>query len=238
MASPDDMTDFHRALNPLAPDTLGSPYLDIQMGYLTQNRALRLVIAVLAVNLTASCYALYRVATRPPERIIVRVDPSGAATVAPPVILSYEPREVEIKYHLRQWIKDHYSRIRATYREAFARKLFFVSEDYGRTMTNEQAKLKSIENFVMSGEDEVEVFVHNVSIEDMRSQPYRVVAEFSRISHNRQGDETNREKYIGHYQIRFRDSVPENVLAVNPLGMVITHFTEDKALAEDTRQPR
>jgi hypothetical protein len=43
------------------------------------------------------------------------------------------------------------------------------------------------------------------------------------------GRELKRQKYTAHFVFTLLDQIPNNFIATNPLGMVITYFREDEA---------
>jgi type IV secretory pathway component VirB8 len=72
--------------------------------------------------------------------------------------------------------------------------------------------------------------VRKVSIEDLRSAPYKATVDFYKISYSpAQHVEVKRTLYTAHFVFLFRDSVPNELIQVNPLGVAITYFREDEA---------
>ncbi len=82
----------------------------------------------------------------------------------------------------------------------------------------------------MLNSKEIEIHVKNVSIEDLRSPPYRATVDFEKIySSPANHMETRREKYVGNFVFVVKDRVPNAMIPVNPLGLTITYFREDQA---------
>lgn len=227
------MSSMNAVLNrtvSLPAEECASIYLDKEAAYIVHNRLLRVCIFVMAIAVICSGAAIYKLAMREPERIVVRVDPDGQAVVAPYASLVYRPREPEVRHFLMNFIKDHYSRVRATYKEAFQRKLFFLDQNLARVVMEEEGKAKTIQTFLSSADDDVEVYVTQVTVEDLRQQPYKARIEFEKVfmtSSDRH--ETKREKYISQVQFRLLDKVPNSFVEVNPLGMVINYERVDQA---------
>jgi len=83
---------------------------------------------------------------------------------------------------------------------------------------------------LVSGDDEVEINVKSVSLEDLRTQPFRATVEYEKIYYSPSDrTETRRERYIGNFVFTIRDHVPNSFIPVNPLGLTITYFREDQA---------
>lgn len=69
-----------------------------------------------------------------------------------------------------------------------------------------------------------------MSIEDLRTPPYRATVDFEKVYRRTQDrSEEKREKFIGNFVFEVRDHVPNNLIPINPLGLTITYFREDQA---------
>ena len=64
----------------------------------------------------------------------------------------------------------------------------------------------------------------------MRSAPYKATVDFYEIAYS-SGEhvEIKRTLYTAHFVFLFRDSVPNELIQVNPLGLAVTYFREDEA---------
>ena len=92
-------------------------------------------------------------------------------------------------------------------------------------------KNHTIENYLQdsSGPD-IDIEVQKVSIEDLRSAPYKATVDFYEIAYSSLDHvETKRTLYTAHFVFLFRDSVPNDLIQVNPLGLAVTYFREDEA---------
>ena len=91
-------------------------------------------------------------------------------------------------------------------------------------------KNRTLESFLAGEGPQIEVVVKNVSIEDMRTLPYKATVDFERVYYNYgDGAELKREKYTAHFVFVVKDRVPNAMIPVNPLGLTITYFREDQA---------
>ena len=69
-----------------------------------------------------------------------------------------------------------------------------------------------------------------MSIEDLRSAPYKATVDFYEIAYSpAEHVEIKRTLYTAHFVFLFRDSVPNDLIQTNPLGLAITYFREDEA---------
>ena len=162
--------------------------------------------------------------------LVIRINDVGRAEAVSYDSLTYRPQDAEVRYFLIQFVTQHYSRMRATVRENFARSLYFLDGRLADAIIESSKKNKTLENFLAGTGPEIEVVVKNVSIEDMRKPPYKATVDFERVYYN-YGDATEikREKYTAHFVFIVKDHVPNDMIPVDPLGLTITYFREDEA---------
>jgi len=226
---------MHAALNRsvLAPELTSSDvYLERVSLYQVHNRWLRVALAGAVTVILILAGANYKLSktysTLKP--LVIRINDVGAADAVSYASMEYQPREMEVRHFLMNFVQDHYSRNRATIHDAFIRQLYFVDSARSRAMTEEETKSKSIQAFLSSSDDEVEINVHNVTIEDLRTAPYKAAVEFEKIYRTANDHrEIKRERYVAHFVFSVLDHVPNNFVPVNPLGLMITYFREDQA---------
>jgi len=161
---------------------------------------------------------------------VIRINEVGRAEAVQYDTFEYQPKEAEIKYFLIDFVQRHYGRMRNTLRESYARSLYFLEGRLADAAIEANKKTNAIEAFLSSASEEIEIRVSNVSIEDLRTAPYRATVDFEKIyyaSATRQ--ETKREKYVANFVFVVKDKVPNAMIPVNPLGLTITYFREDQA---------
>jgi type IV secretory pathway TrbF-like protein len=226
---------MHTALSrsvPVPEEKAGTPYLEIEAVYAVHNRYLRAALACACLTIVAMAAAGWKLSREYADRkpLVVRVNETGDAVAAPYASLAYQPREPEVRHFLMRFVQDHYSRVRATARDAFQRKLFFLGSTLARAAMEEESRSKALQMFLTGNDDEVDVYVTNVAIEDLRQAPYKASADFEKVFRAAgDGRELKREKYTAHFVFTLLDRVPNNFIATNPLGLVITYFREDQA---------
>jgi type IV secretory pathway TrbF-like protein len=162
--------------------------------------------------------------------LVIRINDLGRAEAVSYNDLEYHPQEAEIKYFLIQFVEQHYGRMRATLKENYARSLYFLDGRLADALIEANKKSNTIEGFLAGQSEEIEIRVKNVSIEDLRSAPYRATVDFEKIySSPTDHMEIRREKYVGNFVFIVKDHVPNVMIPVNPLGLTITYFREDQA---------
>jgi type IV secretory pathway TrbF-like protein len=187
-----------------------------------------LALCAVALALVALNFKTYQ-AFRNLKPLVIRIDDVGRAEAVRYDSLEYRPQEPEIKYFLIEFVELHYSRMRATVRDNYARSLYFLDAKLADAIIDANKKNKTIEQFLTGSTDEIEVQVKNVSIEDLRQAPYRATVDFEKVYYGSNRTEIKREKYVGNFVFLLKDRVPNGVIPVNPLGLVITYFREDQA---------
>jgi type IV secretory pathway TrbF-like protein len=193
-----------------------------------------LKIAVLALSIACLGLAFLNIKTyqafRDLKPLVIRISEVGRAEAIRYDSLAYHPQEAEIKYFLIDFVERHYGRMRATVRESYARSLYFLDGRLAAAIIEANKKSKALETFLAGSGEEIDVQVKNVSIEDLRSPPYRATVDFEKVYYNpADHSETKREKYIANVVFVVKDRVPNAMIPVNPLGLAITYFREDQA---------
>ena len=162
--------------------------------------------------------------------LVIRINDVGRAEAVSYDSLAYQPHDAEVRYFLIEFVTQHYSRVRATVRENFARSLFFLDGRLADGIIEANKKNRAIEVFLTGDGPQIDVVVDNVTIEDMRTPPYKATVDFERVYYNHgDGAEMKREKYTAHIVFVVKDRVRNAMIPVNPLGMTITYFREDQA---------
>lgn len=193
-----------------------------------------LKIAVLALSLISAglIYANVKTARMVAnfKPLIIRINDVGRAEAINYNNLAYKPQDAEIKYFLSEFCRLYYSRNRSTIRDSFGKAVKFMDGQLSGTVQEAWKKDKTLENYLSNPQADIDVDVVKVSIEDLRSAPYKASVDFYEIFYNPlDRTETKRVFYTAHFVFLFRDSVPNDLIQVNPLGFAITYFREDAA---------
>lgn len=161
--------------------------------------------------------------------IVIRIDQLGRAEAVSFDALRYKPQEREIRFFLSDFVERHYSRMRATLRENYARSLYFLDGRLSSALMEANRKSQQLETFLTGTSEEADVKVTNVVIEDLRTSPYRASVDFEKVYYGAGRTVTRKEKYVANFVFVFRDEVPNEAVPINPLGLTITYFREDQA---------
>ena len=194
---------------------------------------LKLTILALGLVCLALTYLVVRTnaAMRDMKPIVVRVNDVGRAEVVNYSNFAYKPQEADNRYFLSQWAQLFYARNHYTLQKDFTKALYFLNGDLQGAVIEQNKKAKAFETFLLDpSAPNIDVEVKNVTIEDLRSAPYKARIEFYKIYSNPMDhSELRRELWTANVVYSFRDRVENEMLQVNPLGLTITYFRQDQA---------
>jgi type IV secretory pathway TrbF-like protein len=208
-------------------------YLEQYGDPLVMNTYLKVTILVLAVVCTALAVLLFRgqMALANVHPLIVRINDVGRAEAIDYRNFQYRPQEAENKYYLTRWAELYFSRNRFTIERDQTNSLYFLNGDVQRAVIDQERKDNIIANYDKDNSlPFIDVEVKNVVLDDLRQSPYSARIEFEKVFTNPSDhSELRREQWTASVTYVFRETVKNNELAVNPLGLTIIRFRADQA---------
>jgi type IV secretory pathway TrbF-like protein len=220
MASPEMTRAAERYLEQYGDPMVMNTYLKIAI----------LALSAVAVALTGVVFKSHQ-ALASAKPLIIRIDNVGRAEAIDYRDFQYRPQEAENKYYLGRWAELYFSRNRFTLVRDQTASLYFMNSDVQRDVIEQERKAQTIPTYLKdSGLPYVTIVVKNVILDDLKMSPYSARIEFERIYTNAQDmHELKREQLTASVTYVFRDSVHNQQLAVNPLGLTIIRFRVDQA---------
>ena len=197
------------------------------------NTYLKITILALCLLCAGSLYIAYATVKKIDSfhTRYVRIDAIGRAEAIKYDDLNYRPQDKEIKYFLAEFCGFYYGRNKLTIRDDFRRALLFMDTGLAGNTLAAWTKEKTIENFLTGSAPDEEVKVNRIDIEDLRAAPYKATVEFELIYKSPlDGSAIKRSEYTAHFVFAFRDTVGNDLIQINPLGLAISYFREDEAL--------
>jgi len=164
--------------------------------------------------------------------LVIRIDDIGRAQAVQYDTLTYQPQgqAPELKYFLTQFVTKHYARMRATVKDRFTESLYFLDAALADATIAQSQRAQSIENFLSSNADEVEIQVKNVTLDELKVAPYKATVDFEKVYYAQGGrQEKKRETFVAQVTFVLRDQIPNAMVLVNPLGLTITYVRVDQA---------
>ncbi len=219
--------------NALSSTDAGQKFLELYAEPVVTNTYLKVALLVLSV-VTLGCLALlYRAETAALrlKPLVIAVSEAGRGQVLSYADFSKVPVERVSKYYLARWVSLYYGRNHATLQRDFAESLNFFSNDLQGATLLRVTRAKTLETFLLDpSAPSVDIEIKAVVLEDLRQAPFRAHIEFEKVFHS-PGDqgEQHRERWTTNVVYGFRDEVPNQMLLINPLGLVVSYVHEDQA---------
>lgn len=188
--------------------------------------ALALVCLMLGVLTYKSQIALTHM--RP---LIIRVNDVGHAEAIDYRNYQYRPQEAENKYYLARWATLYFERNRYSIEADQTASLYFLAGDVQHAVIRDEQEHKTIASFEHDPTlPYVDIDIRSIVLDDLRQSPYSARIEFEKVFTN-PGDHTvlKRERWIASVTYVFAETVANDALAVNPLGLTIVRFRADQA---------
>ncbi|HEV2463864.1 MAG TPA: VirB8/TrbF family protein [Acidobacteriaceae bacterium] len=208
-------------------------YLEQYGDPLVMNTYLKITILVLAVVCLVLAGLTYKSqrALANMRPLIIRVNDVGRAEAIDYRNFQYRPQEAENKYYLTRWAELYFSRNRFTVERDQTNALYFLNSDVQRAVIAQEQKNNTIQSYRNDSTlPYVDVEVKNVILDDLRQSPYSARIEFDKVFTNpADHTELKREHWVASVTYVFRESVKNDELAVNPLGLTIVRFRADQA---------
>ncbi|HKW02301.1 MAG TPA: VirB8/TrbF family protein [Vicinamibacterales bacterium] len=164
--------------------------------------------------------------------LVIRIDDIGRAQAVQYDTLTYQPQgqAPELKYFLTQFVTQHFARMRATVKERYAQSLYFLDAALADATIAQNQRAQTIENFLAGNGDEIEVQVKNVTLDELKTAPYKATVDFEKVHYGQGGrQEKKRETFVAQITFVLRDQITNALVLVNPLGLTITYFRVDQA---------
>jgi type IV secretion system protein VirB5 len=208
-------------------------YLEQYGDPLVMNTYLKVTILVLGFVCLALAALVFRgqMALANAHPFIVRINDVGRAEAIDYRNFQYRPQEAENKYYLTRWAELYFNRNRFTIERDQTSSLYFLNGDVQRAVIDQERRDNIIANYAKdSSLPFVDVEVKSVILDDLRQSPYSARIEFEKIFANPSDHtELRREQWTASVTYVFRETVKNNELALNPLGLTIVRFRADQA---------
>ncbi len=208
-------------------------YLEQYGDPLVMNTYLKVTILVLAVVCLALAGLVYRsqMALANLHPLVLRINGVGQAQAIDYHNFKYRPEEAENKYYLTRWAELYFGRDRFTIERDQTNALYFLDGALQRAVIDQEQKKNIIADYTKdSSLPFVDVEVRNVILGDLQQSPYSARIQFVKIFTNPTDQSVlRREQWTASVTYVFRETVKNNELTVNPLGLTIIRFRADQA---------
>jgi type IV secretion system protein VirB5 len=208
-----------------------------------ERKTSRYVIGTLSVLLLGSFGAIVSLAHKPIVNRYIRIDEMGRAQAIQYSDLNYSPREGEVRTYLTDWANYRYTISRDTISKKYPLNYFFFSQQLSTQLMSEDNRNHMISQ-VMTGQiEQSDVEVRNVTITSMAEEQVQGVrmsrgtalVNMDKLFSVRNSHEPRSEHwmlsvtyYLNPKQVSEQSRVFPQFETINPLGMTITEFHENR----------
>lgn len=225
-----------------ATDLVG---MEIYSAHYRVDRAKNAVIGILAgISLILVC-AVVCLALRPRVTRWVRVDTMGRAAEIQYSDLKFTPTEGMARTYLADWAKDRYTTLKDSFAKNYPQNYIFMSEALSRKYMAEDLKSKLIARVASGQVEQNDLTVENPVILSFTTEETKdgtiakgtAIIEMVKVFSAQYSQHPRNEKWdvsvefvINPAQVGKKSSEDPNYERVNPLGVVITAFHENRSL--------
>jgi type IV secretion system protein VirB5 len=203
----------------------------------------RFVIGTLSVLLLGSLGAIVSLAHKPIQNRYIRIDEIGRAQAIQYSDLNYSPREGEVRTYLTDWANYRYTVSRDTISKKYPLNYFFFSQQLSTQFMSEDNRNHMISQVMAGQMEQSDVEVRNVTITSMAEEQVQGVrmsrgtalVNIDKLFSVRNSHEPRTEHwmlsvtyYLNPKQVSEQSRVFPQFETINPLGMTITEFHENR----------
>ena len=238
------LTSTHPALSgayAVLADHVGN---EVYAAHYSERRASRFIIGSLSVLLLGSGLLIHSLANRPIPNRYVRIDEMGRAQAIQYSDLSYSPREGEVRTYLTDWANYRFTVNRDTVTSKYPLSYYFLSQQLASQYMSEDNNTHFASQVLAGQIEQTEVEVKNVTITSMQEETIAgsstakgtALVNIDRLYSPRNSHEPRVEHwllsvtyYLNPKQVNEEARVFPQFETINPLGLTITEFHENRA---------
>ena len=230
---------------------------EVYSSHYAERKMSRFVIGTMSVLLLGSFGAIVSLAHKPIQNRYIRIDEMGRAQAIQYTDLNYSPREGEVRTYLTDWANYRFTINRDTITKKYPLNYFFFSQQLSTQLMSDDNRNHFVSQ-VMAGQiEQSDVEVRNVTITSMSEEQIQGVrmskgtalVNIDKLYSVRNSHEPRTEHwmlsvtyYLNPKQVSDQSRVFPQFETINPLGMTITEFHENRIGVEpstdSTANPR
>jgi type IV secretion system protein VirB5 len=232
-----------RSLSPqesLLTDEIGN---EVYSSHYAERKAYRLIIGCGTVLLCGSMWLNFSLAHRPVANRYVRIDEMGRAQAIQYSDLNYSPREGEVRTYLTDWANYRYTISRDTIAKKYPLNYYFLSQNLASQLMTEDNQNHLVSQVVGGQIEQSDVEVKNVTITSMSQETVQgatmargtALVTIDKLYSPRNSREPRVEHwgisvtyYLNPKQVSDQAKIFPQFEIINPLGMTITEFHENR----------
>jgi type IV secretion system protein VirB5 len=216
---------------------------EVYASHYAERKTSRFVIGTLSVLLLGSFGAIVSLAHKPTVNRYIRIDEMGRAQAIQYTDLNYSPREGEVRTYLTDWANYRYTLNRDTVANKYPLNYYFLSQTLSSQLMREDNQNHTISQVMAGQVEQSDVDVRNVTITSMAEEMVQGVrmakgtalVNIDKLYSARNSHEPRTEHwmlsvtyYLNPKQVSDQAKVYPQFETINPLGMTITEFHENR----------
>ena len=216
---------------------------EVYAAHYNERKTSRIIIGGLSVLLLGSFASMVALAHKPTINRYIRIDEMGKAQAIQYSDLNYSPREGEVRTYLTDWANYRYTLNRETVAKKYPLNYYFLSTTLATQLMSEDNANHTISQVASGQMEQSDVDVRNVTITSMSTEQVQgaVIAKgtalvnIDRLYSVRNSREPRTEHwmlsvtyYLNPKQVSDQAKVFPQFETINPLGMTITEFHENR----------
>ncbi|WP_052201044.1 VirB8/TrbF family protein [Terriglobus sp. TAA 43] len=232
----------------LLVDQIGN---EVYSSHYAERRAYRLIIGSGTVLLCVSLWLNLSLARRPIANRYIRIDEMGRAQAIQYADLNYSPREGEVRTYLTDWVNYRYTVNHETIAKKYPLNYYFLSQVLAAQLMAADNQNHLVSQVVGGQVESSEVQVRNVTITSMAEE----MVQETRIAHGTAlvnldklfSEEHSHQPRTEHWllsvtyylnpkQVNDQARIYPQYEFINPLGLTITEFHENRVSVEVATQ--
>src|SRR5665213_1166031 len=224
----------------LLTDQIGN---EVYASHYAERKAYRFILACGTVLLCGSMWLNFSLARRPLVNRYIRIDEMGRAQAIQYSDINYSPREGEIRTYLTYWSNYRYTISRDTIAKKYPLNYYFLSGNLASQLMTEDNQNHLVSQVVGGQIEQSDVEVKNVTITSMSQETVQgatiargtALVSIDRLYSPRNSREPRTEHwllsvtyYLNPKQVSDQARVLPQFETINPLGLTITEFHENR----------
>ena len=220
---------------------------EVYSSHYAERKMSRFIIAAETLLLLGSFGLIFSLAHRPIANRYIRIDEMGRAQAIAYTDLNYSPREGEVRTYLTDWANYRYTINRETIAKKYPLNYYFLSQTLSTQLMTEDNANHIVSQVIGGQVEQSEVEVRNVTITSMademvagaRMSRGTALVSIDRLYSAGNSREPRTEHwmlsvtyYLNPKQVSDQARVFPQFETINPLGMTITEFHENRVSVE------
>ena len=225
---------------------------EVYAAHYNERKTSRIIIGGLSFLLVGAFASMVALAHKPTINRYIRIDEMGKAQAIQYSDLNYSPREGEVRTYLTDWANYRYTLNRETVAKKYPLNYYFLSTTLATQLMGEDNAAHTISQVASGQVEQSDVDVRNVTITAMSTEQIQdaVIAKgtalvnIDKLYSVRNSREPRTEHwmlsvtyYLNPRQVSDQAKVFPQFETINPLGLTITEFHENRLGVDATATP-